>query len=285
LTSVVGVKRKLSLIYTDGANIEELDAAQDPHPTNLSTLTLEGPEYEFNIKFGLFFQKLTGRLYAILKHTGSDEIWDEIDLTEESENGIELTPGDTLTIKRRSSIEFDKITGFTLKLKKTGLEKWDFVEVPNVQIKPVGEPGPVKMFKNNHQKLKSDGKIDFVESTMYEFTIKFGGGFEKQTGTLLATLEHTESDEIWDMIGLNQIELTPDHTLTLNEWSSVELEKINKLSIKWIKTGSEEEDVVKIDKVVVKPLGQDGPVKEFTNNKPLVSDEKVYFVESSQTTV
>ena len=267
----------------DVANIiKKPDEADGSHSKKLSTETLEDPEYEFTIKFGYFFKKQTGKLYATLKHTGRDNIWDIIDLTEGNENGIELTPTSTLTIKRRSSVQLEKINGLTLKFKKTGSEERDFVEVTNVEIKPVGKTGPVKHFKNRKY-LISDEEVDFIESTMYTFTIKFGYGFEKHTGKLLATLENTGWHKIWDIITLNEenvegIELTPGSTLTFNEWSSVQLQKTSKLSIKWIKTGSEEGDVIKIDKVVVKPVGQDGPVKEFTNNKPLAQYEEVDFV-------
>jgi len=109
----------------------------------------------------------------------------------------------------------------------------------------------------------------------YEFTIEFGDGFEKQTGRLYAWLtegyKYSDAGMSVELTKGNEkgIELTPGKSLTFKQ--RIRLQP-NRLGIKWEKTGSEEGNVIKIKKVVVKSVEQPELVKEFTNNgEPLAS--------------
>jgi len=115
----------------------------------------------------------------------------------------------------------------------------------------------------------------------YEFTIEFGDGFEKQTGLLYAHLRYGLEGKYWHDVDLTKenkkgIELTPNSILKINQRSGVKI--IDRLTFEWIKTGSEEGNVVNIKKFVVKRVEHTELVKEFTNNKPLASGSQVDFV-------
>ena len=281
--------------YADGtvANIQEPVDTEGSHETKLSTETLEDPEYEFTIQFNDAFQfknafkKQTGKLYLKLGY-GSQGIrtknWESIDLTEGKEEGIELIPGSTLTIKRRANVRLGEINQLTWKWKKTGSEEGNTVVISKVDIKAVGEPDLVRRFTVvGAPQLRSDYEDILVTEHMYEFTIQFGDGFEKQTGRLYALLKENDQDRYWDPLDLTEgkedgIELKPGSTLTLKQYTCRNWTEINRLIFKWKKTGSEEGDVVEVKKVVVKPVGKPGLVKEFENNKPLHSLGDVEFV-------
>ena len=274
--------------YADGtvATIEEPVDTEGSHETKLSTETLEDPEYEFTFQFGDGFEKQTGKLDVKLWY-GSQGIrpknYESVDLTEGKEEGIELIPGSTLTIKRKKSLSgrLEEINQLTWKWKKTGSEEGNTVVISKVDIKAVGEPDLVRRFKSvDVSKLPSGSEDILVTYHMYEFTIQLGDEFNKQTGRLYALLKENDQDRYWDTLDLTEgtkrgIELTPGSTLTLQQSYSVDLEHINRLSLKWKKTGWDEGNVINIKNVVVKPVGQSSPVKEFTNDKPLVSGEKV----------
>jgi len=175
----------------------------------------------------------------------------------------------------------EEINQLTWKWKKTGSEEGNTVVISKVDIKAVGEPDLVRRFKSvDVSKLPSGSEDILVTYHMYEFTIQLGDEFNKQTGRLYALLKENDQDRYWDTLDLTEgtkrgIELTPGSTLTLQQSYSVDLEHINRLSLKWKKTGWDEGNVINIKNVVVKPVGQSSPVKEFTNDKPLVSGEKV----------
>ena len=115
----------------------------------------------------------------------------------------------------------------------------------------------------------------------YEFTVQFGDGFEKQTGKLIAHLRHGFRGRHWEGNYLTQdnkkiLEFSPNTEVTFTQQFNAE--KINKLTMEWEKTGSKEGNVVNIKKVVVKSVRHPDQAIEFTNNKPLVSGNKVDFV-------
>jgi len=115
----------------------------------------------------------------------------------------------------------------------------------------------------------------------YKFTVQFGDGFEKQTGKLVAHLRHGLLGHNWEGSYLTQdnkeiLEFSPNTEVTFTQ--QFVTEKFNKLTMEWEKTGSEEGNVVNIKKVVVKSVRHPDQAIEFTNNKPLVSGNKVDFV-------